>query len=145
MLAAACIIKCIKNKIPVPKGFVSFYGLFFGKPCQPSWFLTLMDPLLPLSFCKEIGKAYLKYEAFNISSSGFEYELRNPEDYCIAPLMATDEILMNFPRTCFISTILDPLCDQAVEFGKLLRRNGVETDVEILSGLGHGFLYFTQV
>lgn len=94
---------------------------------------------------KIITNAYLRHEVINLSPTETEYELRNPDDHYISPHVANDEILKQFPRTFLISTLIDPFLDQTIEFGKKLRKNGVEVDVEILRDIGHGFLHLAQV
>jgi hormone-sensitive lipase len=141
-LAAVCIVKCIEMKIPTPKSFVSFYGVFEVGIFHPSAFCALMDPLLHSSFIlKSAMIAYLGKEI----QKGEESKREIMIDPHISPCFASDEILKKFPKTCLITTILDSFCDQNVEFGKSLRNLGVKVDVEVLGDLGHGFLYFKLV
>lgn len=68
-----------------------------------------------------------------------------PRNYLMSPYMAPNEILSQFPKTNILSTIVDPCIDDCVEFAKKLRSLGVDTRVDILGALNHGFLNFAQV
>jgi len=66
-------------------------------------------------------------------------------NHLISPYIAPDEILAEFPPTKLLSTNLDPLVDDSIEFGKKLRELKVQTSADVLKGLPHGFLYFGQL
>lgn len=68
-----------------------------------------------------------------------------PRNYLMSPYMAPNEILCQFPKTNILSTIVDPCIDDCVEFGKKLRSLGVDTHLDVLGALNHGFLNFAQV
>lgn len=68
-----------------------------------------------------------------------------PRNYLMSPYMAPAEILQQFPKTNILTTIVDPCIDDCIEFGKKLRSFGVDTHVDVLGALNHGFLNFAQV
>lgn len=143
-LAAVCIIKCIEMKIPLPKSFISLYGVFVLDITQsPSRFLV--DPFIASTFPIRILRSYFGDEMIEASDNDLEFELKNSENYYLSPFYATSEILRHFPKTLLITTIVDPFCDDSVEFGKKLKLNGVEIDLKILGAIPHGFLLFTKV
>jgi acetyl esterase/lipase len=63
----------------------------------------------------------------------------------MSPYLASDELLRQFPKTNILSTIVDPTIDDCVEFAKKLKGLQVDSQLDILGGLNHGFLNFAGV
>jgi acetyl esterase/lipase len=68
-----------------------------------------------------------------------------PKNYLMSPYLASDELLRQFPKTNILSTIVDPTIDDCVEFAKKLKGLQVDSQLDILGGLNHGFLNFAGV
>lgn len=144
-LAASCIVKCVESGIPVPGSFISVCGaLNLSVPQNPSLFTSFMDIFVPFRFLFKMVKSYLVNELAEPANDD-DAEMKNPGNFYFSPYYAPDEILKNFPPTRLITTLIDPLCDHSVEFGKKLRALNVDVDVDVLGALPHGFLVFAQV
>lgn len=74
-----------------------------------------------------------------------EFVFTVPKNYLMSPYLASDELLMQFPRTNIVTTIVDPCIDDCVEFSKKLKSLKVNIQVDILGALNHGFLNFAGV
>ena len=68
-------------------------------------------------------------------------------DYYLSPVLAPDELLAKFPRTCFLTGERDPLVDDTcVMAGRLRRAKRVEpggnegVTVKLIPGVSHGFM-----
>lgn len=57
-----------------------------------------------------------------------------------SPAFAPKELLRKTPKAWIAAAELDILKDEAVEYGELLRREGVEADVQIYRGAPHPFM-----
>lgn len=164
-LVTSIVIQCIEREIRKPKGLFFIYTPHWvGFPVTPARFLSLIDPVLPFgftsrlikSYCDEPGSAERDNEkrasqgGKNKSSSPYatyeeEFDLKMKQSYLMSTYLAPDEILREFPPTQMLSTNLDICLDDGIEFAKKLRHLNVEVKVDIVTGLPHGFLYFTQV
>lgn len=160
-LNSGVLVKCIEEGIRIPDGILNIYGIFnVGFVVAPSGFLTLIDPMLPFGLTSKLMKAYgmdkQKTDSngnFITDSSEIEHSTRDNTNFnftfhkshFLSPYEASDDILRQFPPTKFLTTILDPLLDDSIEFGKKLRSLDVDTNLDVLGGLFHGFLYFTKV
>lgn len=164
-LNTSCAIQCIERGIPKPKGLFTIYTPFWvGFSVTPARFLSVIDPILPYGFLSRLCKSYSelideneyreKIKARKASGKKLRHNFKSYEEEftvkihngpLISPYLATDEILREFPPTKILTTNLDPCLDDGIEFGKRLRKVGVDTQVDIISHLSHGFLYWTQV
>lgn len=159
-LNSALMVKCIENGVPVPHGILNIYGIYnVGFVISPSGSLTLMDPMLPFGLTSNLLKSYgMDLKSVNqtttdangnfIDAIGLPHDKNNfkfQQSHLLSPYQAPEEILRQFPKTIFLSTILDPLLDDSIEFGKKLRQLNVDVHVDVLSGMYHGFLYFIKV
>lgn len=172
-LITACTIKCIEMGIKKPKGLLNIYGTFMvNYSITPSRFLSLFDPILPHTIICRLLKNYcedreqidlngnteesqgvaitmkkkVKRNQKNVYDSVYEeFNIKFLRHHLISPHIAPDEILAEFPPTKLLSTNMDPFVDDSIEFGKKLRKLKVQTTVDVVNGLPHGFLYFGQV
>lgn len=148
---------------------LKFYPLFLSR------FMSLIDPVLPYGFTTRLFKSYgevqekvdendnessklhssngvnnvkkpmKKKKQFVYQPPEVEFNVKVHDSYLLSPYLAPDEILKEFPPINMLSTNLDPCLDDSIEFGRKLRNLGVSVHVDVLRGLAHGFLYFTQV
>lgn len=153
-LNTACVIQCIEKGIRKPNGLFNIYTPFrIGTHITPSGLLTLIDCFLPNSLVDRLSSTYagqtkvLSIEE-KLSRNVKEEEKENIEfieSYLISPDSAPDEILRKFPPTRVLSTDMDPCLDDCVEFAKKLRRLNVDVQLDVLTGICHGFLYWRLV
>lgn len=68
-----------------------------------------------------------------------------PRDPYLSPYWASDEVLKQLPPTKIVSVQLDPCLDDCVMFAKKLRKLGVVVSLDVIDGLPHGFLNFSQL
>lgn len=154
--------------VPKPKGFFSAYGTFLVNLKTAARFMGLLDAFLPIGVVMKIIKCYgggkslndtnitadesenpqksKKFQSNEIpkaSESELIYEI--PKNYLLSPYWTPDNILQEFPPTKIVTMITDPCLDECVDFAKKLKSLNVCTQIEILKGLVHGFLSFTQV
>lgn len=74
-----------------------------------------------------------------------EFIFKVPKNQYLSPYWASDEVLQQFPSTNILTTVVDPCLDDCVEFSKKLKYLNVDIRMDIVDGLVHGFLNFTQV
>lgn len=167
-LNTACVIKCIEMGIRLPMGLFNIYAPYsVGFTVSPSRFLSLIDPVLPYGFTTRLFKSYggmhekvdengnlqtdvqkkkKKQKLRNLfDSPEQEFSVKVHASPLLSPNLASEEILKQFPPTTMLSTNMDPCLDDTIEFGRILKSLGVAVQVEVLTGLAHGFLYFTHV
>lgn len=166
-LMTATLIKCIEMGIPKPQGLFCAYGIFLANLVKtPSRFMGFYDSFLPMGVVLKIFKSYgggksvhdPEFSEFLDKSlqtsdesrdipraTDDEYIYELSRDYLLSPYWASDEILRQFPRTKLLSMVTDPCLDDCVDFAKKLRRLDVDTQVDILDKLAHGFLILAQV
>lgn len=148
-LATACVVKCIEMGIRKPKGLFNIYAPFsIGFAITPARFLSLVDPVLPYSFLTILLTNYGCSEFIPCDEKvgrHKEFNVKFHESPLLSPYLASDEILKQFPPSKLLCCSFDPNVDDSVYFGKRLKGLGVETTLDVVSGLSHGFLYFTQV
>jgi hormone-sensitive lipase len=153
-LSAALIVKCIELGLPVPKGFLGIYALFLSNYASiPSRMLGMFDIVLNYQHSMRIFRAYAGFftkrepvvdgEIPVAPSNGFDDEI--PYSPLISPILASDEILRQFPDTAILTTDLDPCLDEDVEMAKKLRASNVNVKLVVLPGLVHGFLHGARV
>ncbi|KAL7041373.1 hypothetical protein ACKWTF_000748 [Chironomus riparius] len=161
-LNTAILVKCIEEGIRTPDGIVNIYGIFnVDFLISPSGSLTVIDPMLPFGMTSNLIKTYgmdLKVNDTSVDSNGniivkeSEAATKNQDkfnftftkSYLLSPYKAPEEILRQFPKTIFVSAILDPLLDDSILLGTKLRDLDVATHLDVLGGLYHGFLYFIK-
>jgi hormone-sensitive lipase len=147
-LISALTVMCIENGVRIPDGLLNIYGIYhLDFLVSPSVCLSLTDPMLPFGMTSSLLKSYgmdTKADANGNFLSGAD-SFKFHDSHLLSPYKAPDAILRQFPPTCFLSAILDPLLDDNIEFGKKLRSVGVNVNVDVLNGLYHGFLYFIKV
>lgn len=169
-LVTSCLVQCIEKNIPKPKGIFNIYApQWLGFIMSPSRFLSIVDPVLPFGFTTRLSKSYCekhetvdendnkvesqtvttKYETSKrriiYESYEQEFDIEVHDSYLVSPYLAPDEILKQFPPTVMLSTNLDPCLDDGIQMAKRLKKLNVDVQVEVLNGLSHGFLYFSQV
>jgi hormone-sensitive lipase len=165
-LNTGLIVKCIEEGVPLPHGIVNIYGIFnVGFHVTPSSLLFLVDPILPYLVVSSLIEAYAGYrdssekklienfdsngnlidgkESKNVSCEKFNFKFY--ESPHLSPYTSPDSILKQFPPMKLVAGILDPLLDDSVQLGSKLKSLNVDVDLDVLSGLYHGFLYFIQV
>lgn len=150
-LNTACVIQCIENGIRKPNGLFTIYAPFrIGSHITPSRFLTLIDCVLPNSLTTILAETYARKPKIRNATEKIPTH-RNDigtefiESYLLSPHTAPDKILRSFPPTRILSTDLDACLDDGVEFAKKLRSLNVDVQLDVLTGLCHGFLYWLQV
>jgi hormone-sensitive lipase len=74
-----------------------------------------------------------------------EFVFSVPRNHHMSPYIASDEILKQFPKVNILTAITDPCIDDCVEFAKKLRALKVDTQLDIVGALTHGFLNFAHV
>jgi acetyl esterase/lipase len=164
-LNTACIVQCIEHGVRIPTGLFNIYApQWIGFAITPARFMSLIDPVLPYGFTSRLFKSYgakqeqvpiiheqrRKETKFEKQRKKYErpeqeFEVEVHDSHLLSPYLAPDAILAQFPRTKLLSTNLDPCLDDGIEFGKKLKSLNVDVSLDILTGLAHGFLYFTQV
>lgn len=162
-LVTSLVVNCIEKGIRKPNGLVCIYTPFWiGYPMSPARFLSFICPVLPFGFTSRLVKSYaekiedqsiIENRKANIKnkqrtiylSHDAEFNVPVIESTLLSPYLVGDEILKEFPPSKFISSNMDPCLDDGVEFAKKLKKQNVDVQVEVLSGITHGFLYFTQV
>jgi len=157
-MLAACIIRCIETGTRIPKGFCSIYGVFqLNFVMSPSRLMSVIDLLTSsLNFVAMMEAYSGKFANFlrslegNASITGQETQNylaagEFPKVHHLSPNLAVNDILAQFPTTILVSTNLDPVLDDSVEFGENLKSAGVKVKLEVIEGIGHGFLVFAKV
>lgn len=165
-ISTAALIKCIEMGVPKPAGLFNAYTIYLVNFVKsPSRITGFFDTFLNFHVVMKIFKCYGDGKPLNVlqkpqesgkkvkRSEGSEipaapedehiFEL--PKSYLLSPFWAPDEILREFPPTRLVTMITDPCIDDCVDFGKKLRRLNVDTQIDVLGGLFHGFLSFIQV
>lgn len=163
-LLTCLTILCIEKGIRRPDGILLIYTPHLvGFPVAPARFMSLIDPVLPFGFTSRLIKSYCedfdgidqnnnaakvnknKTENVGYKSYEEEFNVKLKRSYLMSGFFAPDDILRKFPPTKMLSTNFDPCLDDGIEFAKKLRNLNVETHVDVIPGLIHGFLYFVQV
>lgn len=167
-ISTAVVIKCIEMGIPPPKGLFNAYSIYLVNLVKsPARFMGFFDSFLPYGTVLKIFKCYgggvslnsiqpkdsseaqqstKKFQASEIPKAPddqFIFEI--PKSHLLSPYWAPEEILREFPPTKIVTMITDPCLDDCVDFAKKLKRLNVDTQIDVLGGLFHGFLSFTQV
>lgn len=153
-LVTSCVIKCIEFGIQLPKGVFNIYAaVVVNYVMAPSRYMGLLDVILPYMTHMRLFNAYNGVASKQKvtknrkipKASVDEFDSVIPKNCLMSPYYTSDEILKEFPVTYILSTNLDPCLDECVEFAKKLRNLNVAVQLDILEGLNHGFLNFSQV
>lgn len=166
-LVTSCVIKCIEMGIPKPIGLFNAYSIFLVNLVKtPARFMGMFDSFLPYGVALKIFKSYGCGTPLNDVAAGLTESSRASENnmnseipkvtdedcifeieknYLLSPYWAPDNILSEFPPTRTVTMTTDPCLDDCVDFSKKLRRLNVDTKIEVLERLTHGFLILTQV
>lgn len=158
-LLATCIIKCIETGVRKPDGFCSIYGFFLLKlMMSPSRLMSITDfqasyVMLVASVESYSSKFPNFLESSDINQSSIEMPAEQndsateefPKYHHLSPLEASKDIFSQFPTTICVSSTIDLLLDDSVEIAKRLKSAGTKVKLEVIEGLGHGFLFFAQV
>lgn len=153
-LITALTIKCIESGVRLPQGILSIYGLFFSNySAIPSMMMGFMDINLNYNHILRIFKTYaghhkhLKFQRNGQipKAPANEFCDKIPMNHHMSPILASDEVIRQFPKTILLTTTLDLCLDENVEFGKKLRKNGVDVKLDVIHGLIHGFNHLVKV
>lgn len=82
-------------------------------------------------------------DALMEKSASEEFTFQVPNDPKLSPYHASDAELREMPPIKIVTTNLDPCLDDCIMYGKRLRLLGNPVDLDVLTGLPHGFLNFT--
>jgi len=147
--SAGLTLKCLELGIRVPDSLVlSYANLICQFSPSPSRLLTLIDPLLMFGSLIRCMNAYQDPSYLTSLPRTFQDELTAlnfTRDIYLSPFLADKELLARFPDTLLISSDMDPCLDEAIEFSNKLLDAGVAVDLEVMSGLPHGFLSFAPL
>ncbi|KAF9889915.1 hypothetical protein FE257_006787 [Aspergillus nanangensis] len=102
-------------------------------PSVDSYVQNAGAPILP------VERARLFTGLLKVEDHGQGRELELEEDRRLSPGVATGEEVRGLPPAVFGVAGRDPLRDEGLLFARLLSENGVPTDVNVFSGLPHGF------
>ena len=149
----ACIIKCIEIGIKKPKGLLNIYTVFLtNNAAIPSRFFGWFDVLTSYTLFSRCIAAYNGHEKKiavtenrKIPKSSVDETVKIPDDHLFSPFLASKEILKEFPPTVVLTANLDFCLDESVEFARKLKKSKVNLKLEVLEGLNHGFLHYTNV
>jgi len=148
-LVTSTTLKTITNHIRIPDALVlSYAALLLQFYPSPSRLLCLLDPLLMFGILIRCLNAYQDPNYLKTCPRSFNQELkqmRSVNDIFLSPLLAGKDLLQYFPRTEIIVSNLDPSLDENVEFSNKLSDAGVAVNMEVVPGLPHGFLAFSQL
>lgn len=153
-LITAMVIKCIESGVKVPQGIFGIYGLYLSNySAIPSMMLCFMDISLHYGHMQRIFQSYAgyhkpqKYQKNGKIPKIAADEFRDiiPKNQLMSPLLASNDILRQFPKTILLTTDLDPCLDENVEMAKQLRKTGVDVKLDVIHGLVHGFLHMARV
>jgi hormone-sensitive lipase len=152
-LVTACTIKCIEMGIRKPKGLLTVYAVFMANyAAAPSRFLGMMDVILTYTTYTRLFPAYngqnqkeIVIKNREIPKSTFDTNYPIPNHYLFSPHWTPDDVIKQFPPTVVLTTNLDPCLDEAVEFSKKLKKEKVNSKLELLEGLPHSFIQMAPV
>lgn len=148
-LATSTTLKCITNHIRVPDALVlSYAALLTQFYPSPSRCLCLLDPLLMFGILLRCLNAYQDPDYLKSLPRTISQELkaaRSVNDMFMSPLLASPELLKQFPTTVILVSDLDPCLDENVQFSSKLFEVGVNVKMEVVPGMPHGFLAFGQM
>lgn len=154
-LMTSCVVKCIEIGITPPKGLFNIYAaLMLDHVFLPSKFLNMIDVVFPLNTylrcINAYSDGYLQKQKVTKNRkvpkvSQNEFDRVIALNYLMAPFWAPNEVLKQFPKTCVLSTNLDPCLDECVEFARKLKTVGADVHLDVLEGINHSFLNFSLV
>lgn len=150
--------------VPKPTGLFNAYTIYLVNLVKtPARFMGFFDSFLNYNVIMKIIKCYgegkslsdakpqespqkmKKTRAEIPTAFDDEFVFEIPKNYLLSPFWAPDEILREFPPTKILTMITDPCLDDCICMLRKLKQLNVDTQIDILGGLFHGFLSFTQV
>ncbi|TNV84221.1 hypothetical protein FGO68_gene12045 [Halteria grandinella] len=133
-LVAALTVLAIKRNYRKPDGIIlSYPGLNITKfDFNPSFLLSLDDPILPYPFLKLCLESYSGCTTFTDAAI--------TENPLVSPSKASDDILRQFPPTKMLVASNDPLRDDSFRFSLRLLKLGVPCEIKEFKLMPHGFL-----
>jgi len=151
-MGASLVLQCIQNGIRLPDGLQLSYACLLAQfyP-SPSRLMMLLDPLLMVGILSRCINAYKDTNYLQSLPRTLEDELRlgidgtTDQDILLSPLLASKNLLKQFPPTLFVTTEADPCLDENIQFRANLINAGVPTELKVISGLPHGFLAFCNM
>ena len=148
-LVSSITLKTITHNIRIPDAlFLSYAALLIQFYPSPSRLLCLLDPLLMSGILIRCLNAYQDPDYLKTCPRSFDQELDQAKavnDIFLSPLLAEKDLLKYFPRTEIIVSDLDPCLDENIQFSSNLSDAGVDVKTEVVPGLPHGFLAFSQL
>eukprot|EP00968_Pinguiococcus_pyrenoidosus_P003431 scaffold214_cov249-Pinguiococcus_pyrenoidosus.AAC.39 len=112
--------------VRMPDGLMlSCPSLNVCRSVSPSRIMGAGDPVLPSGVLQMIAESY---------AQGF-----SPEDPCVSPYFAPDEILKALPPVLTFVSAVDPLLDDAVDFNTRIRRVGGLSELKATHHVPHAF------
>ncbi len=66
-------------------------------------------------------------------------------DPCLSPVLASDELLAQFPPTAMVSGGFDPFLDDSIDFAHRLDQCGVRCRLKVFPNLPHAFFHFAAI
>eukprot|EP00475_Leptophrys_vorax_P039697 TRINITY_DN7207_c0_g1_i2.p1 TRINITY_DN7207_c0_g1~~TRINITY_DN7207_c0_g1_i2.p1 ORF type:complete len:607 (+),score=147.22 TRINITY_DN7207_c0_g1_i2:293-2113(+) len=133
-LAAAVCIKAIQQEMRKPDGLLLAYpALSISLKFTPSSLLCQVDRLVPTGFLLVCALSYVPDPA----NQGL-----SESDPVLCPVVADENILVQFPPTRFQVGCQDPLLDASVRLASKLHQLNRDVKLKLYEELGHGFLSF---
>lgn len=156
-IVTAVLIRIIEMKLPRPHGlFVAYTPFCVNYVKSPSRFMGYFDAFLNVTAVMKIFNCYCNGKLLDDQSkkneichdmdeSLMEIFCEIPQDYLMSPIWCPDEILSKFPPIRCVTSTIDPCLDDCIEFCRRLRQLNVDTQINVLEGLIHGFLNTVKV
>jgi len=148
-LVASATLKTITSSIRKPDAVVlSYAALLIQFYPSPSRLLSLIDPLLMFGILLRCLNAYQDPNYLKTCPRTIEDELKmtkSNHDMYLSPLLTDLDVLKHFPKTVIIASDVDPCLDENVQFSSMLHEAGVDVRMEVVPGMPHSFLAFSQM
>jgi acetyl esterase/lipase len=139
-LAAACCMKAIIDQIRIPDGIILACPILnLRSTPTPSRSLYMMDPVLPMNLLLQLRTLYLTHHV-----STQQHTLVD-SDPCLSPIVASDELLAQWPTTGIMVGSYDPFVDDSVDFAHRLTENGVKVKLRIFDEAPHSLWDFAPL
>jgi acetyl esterase/lipase len=135
-LSLALTMKIIQEGYRMPDGLaLSYPATYVSNAPSPARLISLVDPLVNFSFLRMCTLAYA-----DVSSND---PARDP---FLSPAVAPNEYLCKFPPTYFAVGTMDPLFDDTMVMARRINAcNGGKVRLDVVDGLGHGYLNMTSI
>ncbi|KAI1334651.1 Alpha/Beta hydrolase protein [Xylariaceae sp. FL0016] len=127
----------VAPSLPSIKGQVLMIPCLVNQGCYAKMLSQIKDPRLS-SYVQNENAPILSVKTMRF----FDQMLKtnpDPDDLVLNPGNAAPEQVRGLPPTVFGITGLDPLRDEGLLYARMLTEAGVPTDVNMFSGLPHGF------